>query len=59
MEAWVRVITERHYVHLQPDAYSERDLAAITLDLAPGNAEPGAIGPRMTHAPGLTATNPA
>jgi integrase len=38
-------ITERHYVHLRPDAYAERDLGTIALDLTPGaTTEPARIG---------------
>jgi integrase len=32
-------ITERHYVHLRPDAYADRDLTTIAVDLRPGTAE--------------------
>jgi hypothetical protein len=42
-------VTEKHYLHLRPDAYAERDLSGIPLDLRPGSAKPGALGPRMAH----------
>jgi integrase len=48
-------ITERHYVHLRPDAYTDRDLATVALDLTPSGADVGALGPRMTQAPATTA----
>jgi integrase len=50
-------ITERHYVHLRPDAYTDRDLAGIALDLTPSEADLGAVGPRTTHAAPATAAN--
>src|SRR5207253_8826736 len=43
------VMTER-YAHLRPDLFSRNDLATIAVDLRPGSASPGTIGPEM--APG-------
>ncbi len=48
------VITER-YAHLRPDLFSARDLGAISLDLAPGDAAPTPLGHRL----GSAGTNPA
>ncbi|HET9553404.1 MAG TPA: hypothetical protein VFP50_10585 [Anaeromyxobacteraceae bacterium] len=43
------VITER-YAHLRPDLFSARDLGAISLDLAPGDATPTPGGQRLGSA---------
>lgn len=46
------VMTER-YVHLRPDLFADRDLAAIPLDLGVGKAEPATIGVRMGSGAGI------
>jgi integrase len=42
------VVTEK-YAHLRPDLFVDEERAAIPLDLSPGTAELGTLGPRMTH----------
>jgi integrase len=58
-------ITERHYVHLRPDAFSERDHGTIALDLRasagavaqlPGSGQPAENGHEMTTPAGASAT---
>jgi hypothetical protein len=47
-------ITERAYVHLRRDLFSNRDLSAIALDLRPGTAT---IGQLSASADQATVTN--
>lgn len=51
-------VTER-YAHLRVDLFQPEDLAAVTVDLTPGNAKTGAIGaelvPREQEAPASSA----
>jgi len=51
------VMTER-YAHLRPDLFTPQDLGTITLDMAPGGSETGAIARRLPRiTPGETTTS--